>query len=148
LECRWKTLFGHARERRANAVDLLYPDRPAEPRPSTVDISNLTGTYYDRGYGAITFRVEEDAEDESKLVLVADRPEMTWRYRYLLRHVTSDYWVMWTWNLANPKSFMSDFAKAEFVFGVDGSVSALKVAMASNLGEYHDEGTVVFDKVA
>lgn len=94
--------------------------------PPAQNTSQLAGTYYDSGYGTLTFTEERDPQDADSTVLVARRVDMVLRYGITLRHVSGDYWVAYVKSLEGWQAGMT-FVAAEFTMGVDGKATALQV---------------------
>lgn len=74
------------------AAEELYPSQPEEPTPPSTGLNNLVGAYHNTGYGQLVFKQLANRESNS-LVLVAERPEMIYRYNVRLEHVYGDNWV-------------------------------------------------------
>lgn len=85
------------------SVNILYPKRPNPPLPASMNTTELQGIYYDPGYGRITLREVPHPSKPGEKILVADRPEMTWKYQMKLHHVSSDYWIVYLPALENPR---------------------------------------------
>lgn len=136
------------RRNMTNAVDMVYPNRASSPRPPTLQTSQLTGEFYDTAYGTITLREEPHPTKNGEKILVADRPEMTFRYRLELHHVYADHWIAYDKHLDIPDSLFNDFSAAEFRFGADGKVSSLEITWASHMGPAAPCGTASFVKVS
>lgn len=103
------------------------------------------GSYYDPGYGTITFREETIPDRPDEKILVADRTEMTWKYRVRLQHAFGDYWVVRVTTPWNPTLF-DEFLPGEFQRGNDGKVSALEIEWASRMGNMY-EGKTSFKRM-
>jgi hypothetical protein len=109
-------------------------------------MSELVGSYYDPGYGTITFREETHSEKPEEKVLVADRPEMTWKYRIHLHHALADFWAATFTTPWNPTALNQCFP-SEFKRGKDGKVAALKIEWVGHIGS-GNEGEATFKRVA
>jgi hypothetical protein len=129
----------------------LFPDAPEEPLPPSLSPSRLVGTYYNKGYGNLTFRTEErstggdgDGADEKETLLIADRPDTTWKYSLVLSHVSGDYWAA-TFSVKDTPYLVS-FAAAEFKMGVDGEAASLEIDMKGPL-QPKSEGLFVYERI-
>jgi hypothetical protein len=109
-------------------------------------MSELVGSYFDPGYGTITFREETHSEKPEEKVLVADRPEMTWKYRIHLHHAFADFWAATFTTPWNPTALNQCFP-SEFKRGKDGKVAALKIEWVGHMGS-GNEGEATFKRVA
>ncbi|KAM0265635.1 hypothetical protein ACHAQJ_000069 [Trichoderma viride] len=143
---KWKKVVDNLTWQYEHAVDVLYPKRPDPALPSTLALSELVGTYYDPGYGNITLREEPHPGKPGEKILVADRPETTWRYSMHFHHVTGDYWIVYL-----PSSLFSGFnfeeyVAGEFKLGADGKVSGIEVIWENRLDAMF-EGKVFYKRV-
>lgn len=132
-----------------DGLDNLFPDRPDTPIPPTLAASQLAGTYYDPGYKGFTLREEENPDNSSETILVADRPEMTWRYQLKLRHVSADHWVVYSQPITG--TALKSVYAGEFMIGVDGKVASLDIRMEEDMGLYgkdSKEGITSFKRVS
>lgn len=111
-------------------------------------MSQLTGTYHHPGYGTITLREEPHPEKSGEKILVADRPEMTWRYKLELHHASGDYWVVYDKVIAIPNSVFNDYSAGEFRIGADGKVSSLDIHFESHAGPAVNEGIASLKKIS
>lgn len=145
---RWRGIIGYIGGSNDKAVSRLYPDQPDPPLPPTLNTSLLTGTYHDPGYGAITLREEPHPTRPDEMILLADRPEMTWRYTLELHHVSGDHWVVYDKIIGIPNSLFNDFSAGEFRIGADGKVSSLDIHWESHVGPPMDEGVTSFRKIS
>ncbi|KAL7817510.1 beta-lactamase/transpeptidase-like protein [Trichoderma aethiopicum] len=129
-----------------NAVDVLYPERPDPALPSTLNTSELAGTYYDPGYGSITLREEPHPDKPGEKILVADRPETTWKYSMHFHHVSGDHWIVYLPAPIYSGSKFKDFQAAEFKVGADGKAWGVEVLMESRTDPM-PEGRVLYRRV-
>ncbi|KAK1251795.1 hypothetical protein MKX07_007274 [Trichoderma sp. CBMAI-0711] len=130
-----------------NAVDVLYPERPDPVLPSTLNTSELAGTYYDPGYGRITLREEPHPDKPGETILVADRPETTWKYSMHFYHVSADHWIAYLDAPIYSGTKFKDFYAAEFKVGADGKAWGVEVLLESRTDPM-PEGTVLYKRVA
>lgn len=130
------------------AIDKLFPNRPSPPLPPTLSTSQLTGKYYHAGYKTITLQEAPHPEDDNRTILVANRPEMTWKYKMEFHHGSGDHWAMFVKLIDIPTSPLDDYSAAEFRIGADGKPSSLDVHWTSHLGPETFEGTVSFSRIA
>lgn len=134
-----------ARRDLERADDIAFPNRPKEPLPASVEISQLAGTYFDPGYGAVTFVQQPNPDNSSETLLVAERPDFTWNQRWQLRHVSGDYWTLMV-TIMGDHGWPKEFQAANFKIGVDGNVTGFEV-------DYYDrnedvrQGTILFNRV-
>ncbi|RGP78637.1 penicillin-binding [Fusarium longipes] len=126
------------------SVNILYPERPDPPLPPTVNITELEGTYDGPGYGKITLRKEPHPDRPDERILVADRPDMTWKYQMRLHHVSGDFWIIYLPLLENP-GYVIEFVAGEFKMGSNGRVMGLEVDWVYR-GADQIEGKVLFKK--
>ncbi|KAK5995069.1 hypothetical protein PT974_03462 [Cladobotryum mycophilum] len=135
----WKTGFDRQNQNFKNAVDELYPNSPDPPLPSKLTMEELAGTYYDAGYGKITLRVQPhpDPDRAGENILVAYRPESTFKYSMKFEHVSDQYWILYLMT-ADGGGYLDQILAAKFRVGVDGMVSGLEVEM---------EGKIMFERV-
>lgn len=129
-----------------NAVDVLYPERPDPVLPSTLNTSELVGTYYDPGYGNITLREEPHPDKPGEKILVADRPETTWKYAMHFYHVSGDHWIVYLPAPIYSGTKFKDFQAAEFKVGADGKAWGVEVLMESRTDPM-PEGKVLYKRV-
>lgn len=124
------------------AVDYIYPNRTATPLPSSASVQNLTGDYYNAGYGKLSFK--STGKNDSSLELVAERPDLVYQYNVRLEHVSGDDWVAYFRSVVG-SLLPSQYFQAKFK--VDGKVSALDILMGDGT-----TGTkpfnVTFNKIA
>jgi hypothetical protein len=126
-------------------IKQAFPNHPESKIPSSFKYIELVGSYYDPGYGTITFREEIDPENPEERLLVADRPEMTWKYRVRLHHAFADYWAGTFTTPWNP-TVLNQCFPCEFKRGVNGKVAALEIEWAGRMGGLN-EGKSTFKKV-
>ncbi|KAL7820596.1 putative penicillin-binding protein [Trichoderma gracile] len=129
-----------------NAVDVLYPERPDPVLPSTLNTSELAGTYFDPGYGNITLREEPHPDKPGEKILVADRPETTWKYSMHFYHVSGDHWIVYLPAPIYSGTKFKDFYAAQFKVGADGKAWGVEVLMESR-ADPMPEGTVLYRRV-
>ncbi|KAJ4127838.1 hypothetical protein NW768_008116 [Fusarium equiseti] len=136
-----KDLIKAQKERKeiiANAATTLFPNLPANPEPSLVDIDNLRGKYFAPGYGTFEFlRYKLPRQKEASKDLVAIRTDMLWKCRATLRHASGNFWVMFISLLDDPSRGPDAFLGAEFRYGVDNMPCELVITFPS--GDYSRE---------
>ena len=69
---------------------------------------------------------------------------MTWKQRLDFKHVSGDYFMVYTDSTTAPGSVHQDVMPAEFRVGGDGVVKSLGIALASEMGK---EGRIWFERV-
>ncbi|KAJ6441533.1 penicillin-binding protein [Purpureocillium lavendulum] len=125
---KWDDVLEDKNKNITEVLDEVFPDRPKEPLPSTVDIDALEGTYHNAGYGNITLRVKTTSNGaEKQKVLRASRLEYTFPMKLDLEHVSGDWWLMVLDMANNPVAYFRSYAETAFQFGVDGKPSAMEV---------------------
>lgn len=133
----------------SDVVQRLYPNRPDPPLPSTLPTAQLTGTYYHPGYKSFTLHEEPHPENPNDKILVAERPNMTWKYKLELHHVSGNFWIVYNKFLDVPIPYIiNDFSGGEFKIGVDGKVASLDIHWKSHMGWEMDEGTASFKRMS
>ena len=141
-------ILGSVGGSRDKAVETLYPDRPDPPLPPTLKTSQLVGEYHDPGYGTIRLQEQPHPARPDEKILVADRPEMTWRYKLELHHVSGDHWVVYDNVIGIPNCVHNDFSGCEFRIGADGKASSLDIHWEGHVGPPMDEGITSFKKIS
>jgi hypothetical protein len=121
----------------ANAATTLFPNLPAKPAPSLVDIKSLLGSYYAPGYGTFEFSIAESTNNLKEQELVAERTDLLWKSRITLRHASGNFWVMFISLLDDPSRLPDAFLGAEFRFGPDNSPCELVTTFPT--GDYSRE---------
>lgn len=116
----------------ADAVNVLFPNRPKSPLPSTLKTSDLAGKYRHSGYGPVELREKPHPTNENQTILVTGDDDE-------LHHVTGDFWVLYLIDGNGPAGFYS----AQFAVGVDGKAASLAVDVFDRR-EMVDEGTIVY----
>lgn len=104
----------------------VYKDLVEPPLPPTFTTSELVGSYSDPAWGKLTFREEPDDRKAGETVLVADRPDMTWRWQMRISHASGDFWVARMSTTLSP-TLQKEYLPARFNRGPDGKVSELVV---------------------
>ncbi|PHH74848.1 hypothetical protein CDD80_2785 [Ophiocordyceps camponoti-rufipedis] len=130
----------------ANATNILFPDRPRPPLPSSLKPSQLAGRYRHPGYGTFDLRPERKASGEAETILVADRDDFEVRYQLRLHHVSGEYWAVFI-ESPDREPGPSAFYRAQFNLGSHGRVTSLAITMF-NREENVLEGVVVYERVA
>ncbi|POR35851.1 Beta-lactamase/transpeptidase-like protein [Tolypocladium paradoxum] len=124
------------------AINRTYPSRPkGQVNPSSFNMSDLEGTYCNRGYGNMTLRV--GASKPGDKTLIAELPEMTWSYGLTFRHIFGDNWMAcesWLEDMLHPGVFHG----VEFVKGHDGKPAALTIKWTA--GD-EIEGNITYTKM-
>ncbi|KAL7799198.1 beta-lactamase/transpeptidase-like protein [Trichoderma ceciliae] len=143
---KWKKTVDELAALYENAVDVLYPERPDPALPSTLAVSELVGTYYDPGYGDITLREEPHPHTPGEKILVADRPDTTWKFSMHFYHVTGDHWVIYLPAPMYSGMRFDEFVAGEFKLGVDGKASGVEVIWVNRMSAML-EGKVLFKRV-
>ncbi|KAF4331968.1 hypothetical protein FBEOM_14245 [Fusarium beomiforme] len=118
-----------------HAVSTLFPNVPSSPRPPSIDIRKLAGKYHSPGYGVFDFTTAARGDGSMMMDLVADRTDVLWKSRVLLRHVSGDYWVMFSSLLDSP-GVPEMFFAAEFRLGVDLRVLGLTLRLAKKYSSH------------
>jgi hypothetical protein len=129
----------------SNAIDILYPERPDPPLPPPLPAAELVGFYIDEGYGVLRIEEAGGRTRKDKTELMARRDDMLFMYTLRFKHVSGGFWVLEVWY--DDTDSMADFWAGEFVAGVDGSVSGLRVQLGTGGGTV-DRGSVWFEKMA
>ncbi|KAF7556511.1 hypothetical protein G7Z17_g1373 [Cylindrodendrum hubeiense] len=109
-----------------NVDDILFPNRPKEPRPPSLDISKLSGKYYAPGFETYHFVERAGDEASTDMLLIAERTDLMWKNQITLRHVSGDFWVAYITILDGPR-IPESFLAVEFRFGPDGKPSGLEM---------------------
>lgn len=91
----------------------------------TLPLSDYAGTYFNAGYGSLTFTV-----DHSEDTLTCKAYDRTWPLNYQLRHVNAEYWIATGWLTNSP---LKTSRKAETSIGADGKVEAIGIAVEGAL---------------
>lgn len=133
------------KEKIANATNLLYPDRPSEPLPPSVKLEDHAGTYYDAGYGSVTFSVGTHPSRPNETTLVAERMDRAWNETVRMEHVSANFWV-WFTHIPGVLDQVGWVSKAEFRVGPDGAIATLDV----DIYDFDDEvsqGRMSYTKV-
>ncbi|KPM41382.1 hypothetical protein AK830_g5215 [Neonectria ditissima] len=127
-----------------NADDILFPHRPKEPVPPSVDLNKLSGKYHAPGFGTYSFVEETSDANSASRVLIADRTDLLWKTRIRLRHVSGDFWIAYILMLEGARPPEAVLA-AEFLFGVDGEPSELVITFSDRKDA--DGGRVSFKRL-
>ncbi|KGQ03075.1 D-alanyl-D-alanine carboxypeptidase [Beauveria bassiana D1-5] len=129
---------------RDKAISTLFPDRPDPPLPSTFNTDQLVGSYYNEGWGGVTFTTANDGHDGGKTILIGPRPHATLRHTFVLEHISGNYWLLKAVTEGG-SPYTSRFFAARFVAGVNGKpmVMELNTAQGSN---NPGDGIVVFTR--
>ncbi|KAL7951651.1 beta-lactamase/transpeptidase-like protein [Trichoderma barbatum] len=130
-----------------NALDILYPERPNPALPSTLSTSELVGTYYNAGYGNITLREEPHPDKLGEKILVADRPDSTWRYSMHFHHVSGDNWIVYLPAPIYSGTNFVEFVAGEFKLGADGKASGIEIIWESRTDPMF-EGIALYKRIA
>lgn len=115
-------------ERLKNPLDRLYPERPSISVASSFKISQLVGRYHHPGYGTLVLQEQPNSDNEKIPTLIADRPETTWKYSLLIKHVSGNYWITYVKSYA---PFFDQALATKFVGDVSSKVVAMEVTLAS-----------------
>lgn len=129
------------------AVEKLYPNVPEPPLPSPLEIGDLAGRYHDPGYGTFTLREELHPNQHDKTILVAERPEMTWKYRLEMHHVSGNHWVVYNKHLETSNPLLQEYSSMEVKVGHDGKCTSLDIHWMNRMGAPVDAGVSSFRKV-
>jgi hypothetical protein len=127
------------------ADDILYPDRPKQSLPPSIEVDQMVGNYFNPGYGSFSLFKKTISDDPNAIIFVANRTELTWAQQWRLHHVSSNYWTLYSKLLLGINEIEGYYA-AEFVAGVDGKVSSFQVQMYDQDLDIN-EGTIVFEKI-
>ncbi|KHN93895.1 Beta-lactamase/transpeptidase-like protein [Metarhizium album ARSEF 1941] len=126
-----------------HALDNLYPNRPKTRLASTLNTSQLAGTYYNPGFRRIRLRDETNPRNPGENVLRSGREEASWRQNLTFHHVSGDNWIIY----ADMYSIFRNTAlRSQFKIGVDGKAAALEIEFR-NRGAAVAEAVVLFDKM-
>ena len=104
-------------------VKSVYKDLPETLLPPTFTTAELVGTYEDPAWGTLTF---SEQDRDGRTVLVADRPDTTWRWEMSVFHASGDFWVARMTTLLTPK-LDKEYLPAKFNRGPNGKVAELVV---------------------
>ena len=144
---RWKTLEDMAQARLSRAVDILFPDRTLTPLPPSLSWEKYTGRYYHPAYLNMTLELGEVDRNSGAFTLKADRTSFTWQTLAEFKHVSGEYWIMYSRLAHAPGSrVLEDMAAVEFRIGVDGEISSLGVEWRDTFGNAVD-GWIWYDRV-
>ncbi|OAA53170.1 Beta-lactamase-type transpeptidase fold domain containing protein [Cordyceps fumosorosea ARSEF 2679] len=127
---------------REKAVEILFPNRPEPPLPSSFGMHQLVGTYTNAGWGEVAFTEAQHGSGTGGSVLVGPRPHASFRHTFVLEHMTGNYWLL-TAVTDGGSPFTKRFFAARFVAGVDREPIRLELDTAqgpSNAGD----GVIVF----
>ncbi|KAH7131685.1 beta-lactamase/transpeptidase-like protein [Dactylonectria estremocensis] len=127
-----------------DADKILFPNRPKDPQPPSLDMPKLSGKYHAPGFGTYEFIEEASDEASTGRVLVARRYDLLWKTRVVLRHVSGDFWVAFVGLMDNLAQEV-DYLAAEFRFGVDGNPSGLEITFSDRLEA--NGGKVMLERV-
>lgn len=130
------------------AVDKLYPSKPNPSLPSSLKTEDLVGTYTDPGYGTFTLREEPRPDKPDETILVADRPEMTWKYKLEMHHVTGEYWIVYNKHLEVPNPMLEEYSSLKVKIGHDGRCKSLDIHWMNRMGAPVDAGILSFKKIS
>ncbi|KAF2665346.1 beta-lactamase/transpeptidase-like protein [Microthyrium microscopicum] len=142
----WEKRIDFATGQIEDPIKHAFPSCPETNIASTFKTSELIGSYSDPGYGTITLREESHPGKLEEMVLVADRPEMTYKYQLRLHHAFADYWAVAITTPWNP-TLLNQCFPGEFKRGRDGRVAALEIEWVGHMGPL-SEGTTTFSRVA
>ncbi|KAK1759641.1 beta-lactamase/transpeptidase-like protein [Echria macrotheca] len=125
-----------------NAVEVLFPDHPEKPLPPSRPLDHYTGTYFHPAYLNMTIELGTDKD-----TLRADRTAFTWQTISDFKHVSGEWWVMYsTLSHANGSRVLVDIAKVEFKVGVSDKVSSVGVEWRETIGD-EIEGLIWYERV-
>lgn len=130
------------------AVEKLYPSMPKPALPSSLKTGDLVGIYSSQGYGTFTLREEPHPDKPDEMILVADRPEMTWKYRLEMHHVSGDYWVVYNKHLDTPNPMLEEYSSMEVKIGHDGKCKSLDIHWIDRMGAPVDAGISSFERIS
>ncbi|KAM3561894.1 hypothetical protein ARSEF4850_002984 [Beauveria asiatica] len=135
-----------------NATDILYPNRTTDASSQTIDIDLFAGNYSHSGYGTYVFSAEnsyvvpgETRDKQPQEQLVALRQDLITPTRFVLRHVTGDFWVAYKIPIRGA-ALGRDYFPARFYMEVDGKPSALEITFAEAT-ERISEVVIQFERV-
>ncbi|KAH7319727.1 putative penicillin-binding protein [Stachybotrys elegans] len=138
---KWTKFLSDRKTNSTEAAKQLYPHLPDHPLPLQVNISQLVGDYTNAGYGTLRLREQDHPDKAGEVILVADRPEMTWRYRLEFHHVSADNWMV---GMSMPGILETDYSRAWFRIGADGKPAWLEYELS---GSEMEDGVIKFDRV-
>ena len=104
-------------------TNILYPDRPDPPLPSSVDTQTLAGKYHDAAYGTLDFKEQKFKNGTD---LVAEMREATFPYRVRLEHVTGNHWTAYMYSIGTVPE-PAEYGRANFEIGPDGNPTTLVI---------------------
>lgn len=102
--------------------DLLFPNRPKEPMPPALDLSEYVGDYYSEGYGWFQFREQDDDCAPYGIVLVARPAKQFWHPEIKLRFVSGEFWVALVTIIGASHPIP---VATEFRLGIDGKIEGM-----------------------
>ncbi|KAM3550856.1 hypothetical protein MY1884_008033 [Beauveria asiatica] len=127
---------------RDKAIHTFLPDRPDPPFPSTFNTNQLVGSYYNKGWGGVTFTTANDGHDSGKTILIGPRTHANLRRTFVLKHISGNYWLMKAVTEGG-SPYTSRFFAARFVAGVNGKPMIMEVNTAQGSNNPGDD-IVVF----
>ena len=142
---RMKDIFAQQRRNLENADEILYPERPKQPQPSSLRVSELAGTYHDAGYGTVTLFEEPHPDKPDESLLAANRTELLWAQKWQMHHVSGNFWTSINKLLISNINIDLEIHAAEFKIGVDGKVHGFEVAVSDRNGPHEER--VLFEKI-
>ena len=127
------------------AEQILFPNLPSTPHPSSLPPTKLAGEYFNKGYGSVILTEERHPTKPQEPILAAYRPEIRWGERWEMVHASGDFWTLYIKFPAH-SDITTQFYSAKFEMGVDGNVTSLEVDFYDQ-GEGIRQGLVQFAKV-
>jgi len=129
------------------AVDILFPDRKSDPLPPSLPLEQYAGRYHHPGYQNLTLELDEASKDGNATSLRADRTDFTWQIIADFKHVSGEYWIMYSRLAKAPGArVFLDTSAVEFKLGVDGRVSKVGIEYGDTLSGVVD-GVIWYDRV-
>lgn len=107
-----------------DAKALFYPDEPETPIPSSLTNEEITGHYYDPGYGHLHI-AEATIAGETRLV--ANRSEAVFPYEMRFEHVSGNFWLVDVFVTDNNST--GGVWAGEFKVGVSGKAEGLEIQL-------------------
>ena len=121
-----------------NATARFYPDVPNPPLHLPLPLEYFAGTYFNAGYGNVTFAVCNDPDDDLPLVkgtaaVLHAHVSKDFDLQYDLQHVSGLHFIAYL-NTPVRTPMVRGGVPAEFEIGPDGKVTRLGAAMEPLMG--------------
>src|SRR5262245_53993584 len=99
---RWVDLDKDLRSRVENAPNILFPNHTKYQLTPSLALEQYRGTYYSPGYQNMTLVRGKSSYGTGVPTLLADHQDFTWQTRMEFRHISGEYWVMYSEMLRAP----------------------------------------------